>query len=263
MKIPFSKYQGTGNDFIIIDQRQKKYIAHDDQELIELFCHRKFGIGADGLILLENIESADFNMIYFNADGRQSSMCGNGGRCITAFANEKAVISHQAKFNAIDGLHEADIRSDGEVALQMQSVDSIQYVDDHFILDTGSPHYVAFVEDVDDIDVKELGSTIRYSAKFREEGINVNFVELTANGLNVATYERGVEDETLSCGTGVTAAALAFAKKFKKKGTVAIKTKGGDLKVGFDTDDFESFRNIWLIGPATKVFEGFWILADA
>ena len=262
MNIPFCKYQGTGNDFVMIDQRDQQYINSDDHETIAKICDRKFGIGADGLILLENLEGHDFNMIYFNADGRQSSMCGNGGRCITAFANELRIVSQQAKFNAIDGLHLSMILNDGDVSLQMQDVTDIAFENDHYVLNTGSPHFVAFVEDVDDIDVKVLGANIRYSAKYKDEGINVNFVEESEEGLIVATYERGVEDETLSCGTGVTAAALAFAKKNKVKDVVNIQTKGGHLKVSFETEDFVKFENIFLIGKAEKVFEGTYFIND-
>ncbi len=260
MKIPFKKYQGTGNDFVIVDQRTRSYIGHENQALIARICHRKFGVGADGLILLENKVSYDFEMIYFNADGRQSSMCGNGGRCITSFANEIGLIEGKAKFVAIDGVHLSEIDVVGEVSLQMQDVTDIKINEDHFEMNTGSPHYVAFVEDLSDIDVKNLGATIRYSAQYKLEGINVNFVEESDKGLEVATYERGVEDETLSCGTGVTAAALAFATKRKSKDPVNLITKGGPLKVKFETSDFKTFTNIWLIGKAEKVFEGDFIV---
>ncbi len=257
MNIPFQKYQGTGNDFVMIDQRTEQFIHRSDTDLIALLCDRKFGIGADGLILLQNIADFDFEMIYFNADGHESSMCGNGGRCITAFAKALDIFDKTCTFKAIDGAHKARFLENGTVALEMSDVSEIEIGEDYFVLDTGSPHYIVFAEDVDDINVKETGSAIRYSTPYRKEGINVNFVEKTDHGLKVVTYERGVEDETLSCGTGVTAAALAHAVQFPNKTSIPIQTKGGQLTVEFQKgDQNDSFTNIWLIGPATKVFTG-------
>lgn len=259
MKVPFSKYQGTGNDFILIDQRSEKHIEHQDVEAIKRICDRKFGIGADGLILLETHPDYDYEMIYFNADGRTSSMCGNGGRCITAFASHLGLAPSAHKFMAIDGEHLSRFNEDGSVSLKMNDVTSFKQGEDFFILDTGSPHYIIFVEDIDDIDVKSQGESIRYSEQFKEKGINVNFVEIKEGQLKVATYERGVEDETLSCGTGVTAAALAFylyAKKSSGKHKINIETKGGSLSVDFTATESGEFEEIWLIGKATKVFSG-------
>ena len=258
MEIPFTKYQGTGNDFVIIDNRNPVFLKKTDTAVIRQLCDRRFGIGADGLILLQNREGYDFEMIYFNADGRESSMCGNGGRCITAFAAQHGVIKNRASFLAIDGAHDAVIRSDGWVNLKMGDVTKIEASGDSYILDTGSPHYIVFVEDVDDINVYENGQAIRYSARFREEGINVNFVEKTKEGILVATYERGVEDETLSCGTGVTAAAIAYSLEVRdpQLNKVAVKAKGGELEVLFSKSADSHFEEIWLCGPATKVFEG-------
>ena len=256
--IPFTKYQGTGNDFVLIDQRQNQYLALDDHKEIELLCNRKFGIGADGLILIQNKEGFDFEMIYYNADGYQSSMCGNGGRCITSFAKELGIKDSNFTFLAIDGPHESKINASGEVSLQMQDVNSIIKGEDHYILNTGSPHYVIFVEDVSDIDVKQIGESIRYSKPFAKEGINVNFVEKTKEGIIVATYERGVEDETLSCGTGVTACAIAYALESDNKDlqNVKVETKGGSLSVSFSALPSGKFKNIWLKGPATRTFVG-------
>ena len=257
MTIPFYKYQGTGNDFVIIDQRTEQYLTRNDTKQIERICDRRFGIGADGLILLENHDDYDFEMIYFNADGRESSMCGNGGRCIVAFAKFLGMIENNTRFIAIDGPHEANIKNEDYVSLKMMNVPTIEQGPDYFVLDTGSPHYVVFVEDLDDIDVVENGKAIRYSKRFREEGINVNFVEKKKDGIMVATYERGVEDETLSCGTGVTAAAIAYqlSKSSSEETITPIEAKGGKLSVKLSTSG-EGAKNIWLQGKATRVFYG-------
>ncbi|MFK7806477.1 MAG: diaminopimelate epimerase [Saprospiraceae bacterium] len=256
MTIPFSKYQGTGNDFVIIDNR-KNLLSKNDYKFIEQLCDRRFGIGADGLILLQEKEGFDFDMVYFNSDGKESSMCGNGGRCIVAFAKKLGLIKDQCSFDAIDGRHEARIQENDKVELKMSNVKSYELDEDAYILDTGSPHYVVFVEDVDDINVVENGQAIRYSERFREKGINVNFVEKTKSELIVATYERGVEAETYSCGTGVTASAIAYALKRKAtdKSNIKIQTKGGQLEVHLTPSD-QGFNDIWLCGPATLVFEG-------
>jgi diaminopimelate epimerase len=268
VKIPFFKYQGTGNDFVMIDQRQQQFVQKSDVATINHLCDRRFGIGADGLILLEypkNTEGGarDFQMIYFNADGRESSMCGNGGRCLVAFANYLKVFENQCVFNAIDGLHDAKVRADGWVELKMIDVEKVEIGKDFYLLNTGSPHFVVFVEDLTDINVYENGREIRYSERFYTEGVNVNFVEIKKDGsLEVATYERGVEAETFSCGTGVTAAAIAFALKkdynFKENKTliVPILTKGGNLEVRLQRNSAGVFQDIWLCGPATQVFEG-------
>ena len=257
MEIPFYKYQGTGNDFVMIDNRGKRLVNPENTELIRLMCDRKFGIGADGLILLQDLEGYDFEMIYFNADGRTSSMCGNGGRCIAAFANYLGVVKNDCFFMAIDGEHDAKIKGD-YVELKMSDVNNIEIGDDYFLLDTGSPHYVVFVEDLDDINVVDLGQMIRYKERFKKEGINVNFVEKGTDKLLIGTYERGVEDETLSCGTGVTAAALSFAVNNSKTtdNQVNIQSKGGDLTVSFQKVSDRHFTDIWLGGKAQQVFSG-------
>jgi diaminopimelate epimerase len=269
MKIPFVKYQGTGNDFVIIDQRQTQYLSQKDTAIINRICDRRFGIGADGLMFLQNKEGYDFDMVYFNADGSESSMCGNGGRCLTAFAHSLNVFQEKCRFWAIDGAHEATVAKKYKqtnigkavwVELKMIDVQNIETGNDYFLMNTGSPHYVVFVEDLTDIDVYENGRAIRYSERFTKEGVNVNFVEIQKKGKNkgieVATYERGVEDETFSCGTGVTAAAIAYHLKKNAEATVQIKTKGGDLAVKFDENTEGVFQNVWLCGPATAVYKG-------
>jgi len=257
--IPFFKYQGTGNDFVMIDQRSKKYIRKKDKKLISQICDRRFGIGADGLILLQNKKGYDFEMIYFNADGRESSMCGNGGRCITAFAKHLGILKSSCRFLAIDGDHEAVVKKDNWVELKMSNVKDIEIGEDYFLMDTGSPHYIVFVEDIDDIDVFENGRAIRYSKRFRKNGVNVNFVEPAKEKIQVATYERGVEDETLSCGTGVTAAAIAHYYRKpnrRKKQIINIQSKGGELAIRFEPHSKNGATNVWLCGKAEMVFEG-------
>ncbi len=255
--IPFVKYHGAGNDFILIDNRNERWLTRKDTALVERLCRRRFGVGADGLILLQNRPEYDFEMIYFNADGRESTMCGNGGRCMVAFAHTLGIIGPSCRFLAIDGPHRALIAG-GEVELQMGDVAGVERYPDHFVLDTGSPHYVQFVESLEQVDVVEEGRRIRNGERFAGEGVNVNFVEITDAGLQVATYERGVEDETLSCGTGVTAAALAFYlhRPWLAEREIAVHTRGGDLRVRFEHHPGETFTDIWLCGPAVRVFSG-------
>jgi diaminopimelate epimerase len=255
MRYTFYKYQGTGNDFVMIDNRQEIF-DKNNTKLIAHVCDRRFGIGADGLILLENDEISDFKMVYFNSDGNQSSMCGNGGRCIMHFANYLGIIQGVATFNAIDGLHKAKMVNN-EVHLKMQDVSLVQSYDDYVFLDTGSPHHVESRKNINELNVKCEGSEIRNSDLYGSEGSNVNFVEkVNSEIFKVRTYERGVEDETLSCGTGVTAVALAmnFIGETEKN-LISINTKGGELSVSFDKVN-GSYKDIWLIGPATKVFKG-------
>ena len=258
--IPFTKYHGTGNDFVMIDDRSATFDI-ENTVLIEEMCSRRFGIGADGLILLRNAEGYDFEMIYFNADGNQSTMCGNGGRCIVQFAHSLGVFETECTFIAIDGAHEAKIVGDHQIKLKMVPVEQIHSDGEALVLDTGSPHYVSIVESIDAIDVKLEGSRVRYSDQYAREGINVNFIELGDGNIKVATYERGVEDETYSCGTGVTAAALAVQKIASKRfqSPVHIKTKGGELRVYFSKGEDKAYSDIWLEGPVTKTFEGKWV----
>lgn len=253
MHITFSKYQGTGNDFVIVDNRKGNIALSTEQ--IRLMCDRRFGIGADGLMLLNHSETYDFEMKYYNADGAEGSMCGNGGRCLTKFAFDCGIIKEQYTFIASDGLHEASFGENKWVHLKMIDVNTVQQNNADFVLNTGSPHYIKPVQHIDQIDVFEAGHAIRYNDTFKEKGINVNFVEAFPDKIKVRTYERGVEDETYSCGTGVTAASLIFAKQvgFNR---IAVDTKGGQLAVEFNKINDQHFNNIWLCGPATFVFNG-------
>ncbi len=255
MRIHFYKYQGAGNDFVMLDNREAQYDALT-LEQINFLCDRHFGIGADGLILLNKHPEADFEMKYFNADGREGSMCGNGGRCLTAFAQHLQLINGHARFMATDGIHEAVITDNGWIELKMKDVNKVERTADTAILNTGSPHFVKYAERVENIPVVEEGRRIRYEERFAREGINVNFVEFDKEGLKIRTYERGVEDETLACGTGVTAAAIAIAGNRNQSYTVPVKAKGGNLEVRYDKIDDQHFENIWLCGPANFVFEG-------
>lgn len=254
MKIRFSKYQGTGNDFVILDNRDGAYNSLGKEE-VKFLCHRRFGIGADGLMMLNALNGYDFEMKYYNSDGGESTMCGNGGRCLVKFAYDLGMVQSEYRFLASDGPHEATISIEGIVSLKMQNVESIQEKGAHFVLNTGSPHYVAFEDDVAKTDVVQKGKAIRYSPAFAEEGINVNFVEQADNYIKVRTYERGVEDETFSCGTGVTAAAIVCHHNDNGFNHVRIQTKGGMLTVEYDKFE-ERYENIWLGGPAVKVFDG-------
>ena len=250
----FYKYQGTGNDFVLLDNRKQEYSLTTAQ--IKHICDRHFGVGADGLMLLENEDGYDFKMVYYNSDGNESTMCGNGGRCISAFAKKLGLVSTDAKFMAIDGEHAAYFE-DEIVSLKMNDVQSIKVNETYFQLNTGSPHYVHFTEYVDELDVKKEGKLIRYSPMFKEEGINVNFVEkLNEHKIFVRTYERGVEDETLSCGTGVTASAISLIHDKKGSHEINIETLGGKLSVKLENINGQTFENIWLKGKAEFVFEG-------
>lgn len=275
----FWKYQGTGNDFVLLDQREHQWLSRSDTSIVEQLCDRRFGIGADGLILLQNLPGYDFEMVYFNADGRESTMCGNGGRCIVAFAWYLGIVGQQCRFMAIDGEHEATIggvtyppgtnihsnRDDlgKELFVNLKMID-VQHVDkqgDAYILNTGSPHYVRFVNDLDKLDMVAEGRAVRYAEPWQKAGINVNLVEKAAQNslFPMRTYERGVEDETYACGTGATAAAIAtFLSEGGVSGDFAIglQTKGGVLAVRSHAHGDGHFSNIWLCGPATRVFEG-------
>ncbi|MDZ4796429.1 MAG: diaminopimelate epimerase [Bacteroidota bacterium] len=256
MKLHFHKYQGTGNDFIIADNRKNEISLTTAQ--IKQLCDRRFGIGADGLMLLNEKTGFDFEMKYYNADGKEGSMCGNGGRCMTRFAYDLGIHRDVYRFLASDGVHEAEIDMDNTISLRMKDVKTIRRFHNDFIVDTGSPHYIKMVTNVMDIDVFKKGSEIRHSKEFEEEGINVNFTEQLpeVDKIIVRTYERGVEDETFSCGTGVTAAALVCYHNENGFNDVEVKTLGGMLSVEFDRIDDNKYENIWLCGPAEKVFEG-------
>jgi diaminopimelate epimerase len=255
MTIAFYKYHGTGNDFILLDNREGKYNGLT-QKQIALMCHRRFGIGADGLMLLQNHETCDFEMVYYNSDGRTSSMCGNGGRCITAFAKDLGIIKTKASFMAIDGLHHSSI-DDNDVELEMQNVSGITQDGDAFVLNTGSPHYIKYVEDVSAIDVRRDGAAIRYNSTYAADGINVNYVQVRADKtIVVGTYERGVEDETYSCGTGVVASALVQVRQKIGANFIRVSTKGGTLMIKCMNQGNDKFTDILLCGPALFVFKG-------
>ncbi len=251
----FYKYQGTGNDFVLIDNRDNQF-DKNDTNLISRLCDRRFGIGGDGLILLENDKISDFAMVYYNSDGNQSTMCGNGGRCIVAFAKRLSIIEDQTTFSAVDGLHFASIEND-IVSLQMSDVNEIDVQQQYTFLDTGSPHHVELVENLQVYNVVANGSKIRNSDLYGTAGSNVNFVEKKDEAqFYLRTYERGVEDETFACGTGATAAAIAMHKIGKTKSSVIkLNVKGGELSVSFNEKN-GLYSEIFLTGPATFVFKG-------
>lgn len=258
MNLIFEKYHGTGNDFILMDDRENKLQLSKEQ--IEFLCHRRFGIGADGLLLLRSSVSYDFEMVYYNSDGLPGSMCGNGGRCIAAFAFKKGIVKNNMRFIAADGPHEAEIISSDpmEVRLQMSDVSVVEKNSDFYFLDTGSPHVVKFLREIDVLDVVAEGRKVRYNNRFRDKGTNVNFVVDKGAEIFVRTYERGVEDETLSCGTGVTASALAASiMGVLKSGSEScnVRTPGGLLRVYFKPTE-TGFNQIYLQGPAQFVFSG-------
>lgn len=267
MNITFNKYQGTGNDFIIIDDRNVVFPVHDT-DLVARLCDRRFGIGADGLILLQPHQTSSYFMKYYNSDGKESSMCGNGGRCIAAFALKHQVVSGKHRFMAIDGLHDAEpITIDNQtlIRLKMQDVNTIESRPNNaYTLNTGSPHFIQFIaEPVSSINLVEQAKQIRYNNEFKLQGINVNFINvINSHEIVIRTYERGVEDETFSCGTGVTAAAIgtAFFNQFQEgEHTVNVKTPGGALSVEYtysQEPNNQCFKNIYLQGPASFVFEG-------
>lgn len=257
MEISFSKYQGAGNDFILIDNRNQAFQS-SEREVLAKLCDRRFGIGADGIMLLQEKEGWDFEMIYYNADGNVGSMCGNGGRCIAAFAKHLGIINKETNFLAVDGPHYATISESGDwVSLQMIDVKSIGKDKNAFVLNTGSPHYVQLVDSLNDMDVYGEGRAIRCSEPYRQEGVNVNFIEDQGSHYFVRTYERGVENETYACGTGVTAAAMAMAEKKGLRGEIntPVRVLGGNLNIRFHYDG-NVFTNVFLEGPACFVFEG-------
>jgi diaminopimelate epimerase len=261
MNLHFYKYQGCGNDFILLDNRNNKINLIAQQ--INKMCDRHFGIGADGLMLLESLKGYDFKMVYYNNDGNQSSMCGNGGRCITAFAQRLDIIKNNAHFMAIDGEHLSDIEN-GMISLKMNDVNIIEKHTDYFFLNTGSPHVVKWVENINDYNVFEEGKKIRYSEPFNNHGgTNINFIEYKNGKLLIRTYERGVENETLACGTGVTAAALveAFINKSSHTNHCDVISMGGNLQVTYNKQNDNSFTDIWLKGPGEFVFEGDYIVS--
>jgi diaminopimelate epimerase len=254
--IHFHKYQATGNDFVLIDNRPGKYSFSKAE--IEKICDRRFGIGADGLLLIEKHPTLDFNLIYYNSDGSES-LCGNGSRAAVKMASSLGMVNGKTVFNAFDGLHEAELLSDDLVRLRMNDVKEVGVLGEDFFINTGSPHFIRFVKDLQNVNVLDEGRKIRYSERYKPKGTNANFVELhEGNSVFVRTYERGVENETLSCGTGVTAAALASSFKGYLS-PINIKVPGGELSVEFKTSgsgQTVAFHDIYLIGPAKMVFEG-------
>jgi diaminopimelate epimerase len=256
MELEFYKYQGTGNDFVMIDNRSNTF-PKENTQLVAHLCDRRFGIGADGLILLDTDATTDFRMVYYNSDGNLSSMCGNGGRCLVAFAKKLNVIQNETTFMATDGLHHATVGADGIVSLQMIDVAEIKNTQDYSFLNTGSPHHVQIVEDLQYFNVKENGAAIRYGNLYGQAGSNINFVKkIDETTFSLRTYERGVEDETLACGTGATAVAIAMnATGQTNSNEINLNVEGGKLAVSFDKVN-EKYTNVFLKGPAEFVFKG-------
>ena len=262
MKIQFYKYQGTGNDFVMVDNRSGNF-NYNNAEFISSICDRRYGIGCDGLILIEDNNDLDFTMKYFNSDGSELGMCGNGARCVTQFAKKLGIINDSAIFQASDGAHHAEIIDNNYVRVKMNDIDMSNYdlIDknfDNIYLDNGAPHLVINSNDIDKIDVFNEGRKIRYGDKYKHEGVNINFVEFTSNSslCKVRTYERGVEDETLSCGTGAIAVAVVLNySNIINKEEIKISMKGGNLKVSFSRVG-DNFSNIWLSGAVSEIYKG-------
>ena len=261
-RLSFHKYHGAGNDFIIVDERQQQFLSrHEDAPaMIARLCHRNFGIGADGLMILQNDPESDFKMFYYNSDGYEGSMCGNGGRCLVSYAWHQKIIPQESVFRATDGLHRAKVISGSsyhaQVALGMNDVKDIIPAGTNLFMDTGSPHLVIFTDSIRDLDVYEQGKALRYSPEFSPGGTNVNFAQMDGDHIHVRTYERGVENETLACGTGITAVAIAaYHKELVQSSPVKIKATGGELSVDFDFEN-NTYQNIILQGPAEFVFRG-------
>ena len=258
MLVHFSKYHGTGNDFIMLDGRGLQH-SHFSSGIIKQICDRRFGVGGDGLIILEESHSYDFTMRYYNADGREGTMCGNGGRCISSFARKLGIVQQETVFEGIDGKHSASFTSRGEIRLKLADVSGIQELEDGYLLNTGSPHFVKLSENLEEIDVERIGAEIRRQERFGPGGVNVNFLEAEAgkDRIAVRTFERGVEGETWSCGTGVTAAAILASFHFNTDiNSYSVETRGGLLNVTFERQDKQNFRDIYLTGPASHVYDG-------
>ena len=256
MNFQFEKYHGSGNDFIIVDDREESF-PDQDHHLIQNLCDRHFGIGADGFILLRNTEVSDFKMLYFNADGHPSSLCGNGSRCVFAFAKKYQIVGDEGTFETFDGIYKGSITPDYQICIEMGDVLEIKKIGADVFMNTGSPHHITFVDELSSIDVKEQGAAIRYGAPYFDAGSNANFVQkLNESELNIRTYERGVEDETLACGTGAVAAAIAVHfLELTTLDLININALGGRLQVSF-TPDSGQYKNIQLTGPAVFVFKG-------
>ena len=255
MKINFSKYNGAGNDFILIDDREN--LINDNKSLISYFCDRHFGIGADGLIILKESSNSDFEILHYTSDGNLGSLCGNGSRCAVLFAFNKDIISRNTVFHAFDGIHNAEILGNGLIKMEMKVNSDIVSNSYGTWLDTGSPHLVVEMNDTDELDVNNEGRLIRYSDFYKEEGVNVNFVEkISDDQFKIRTYERGVENETLACGTGSTASAICMNFLGKtNSNNITMQCKGGDLNVQFNISG-KDYKGISITGPAKLVFEG-------
>ena len=256
MKVKFCKYHGAGNDFVIIDNRKKQYSLKTSQ--IKFICDRKYGIGADGLIFLNNTDYLDFEMIYFNSDGNESTMCGNGGRCIVGFAKYLNIIDSKTKFLACDGIHEATILKSSKISLSMTNIDKIVNHSKYIFIDSGSPHHIIQSNRIDNINVFKIGKKVRNKKEYLPNGVNVNFIEKVSNNtFKIRTYERGVEDETLACGSGAVASAIAMHhNRETENNKILIKTLGGDLTIRFRCDSKKSYSQIYLEGEINRVFEG-------
>ena len=257
MNLDFFKYHGAGNDFIIIDNRKGCFPKENRTDLIKSLCHRKFGIGSDGLILLDNDEEHDFYMDFYNPDGSQS-FCGNGSRCVVMFAAHLGIVQKECVFRSIHGVNRAEICDDLNIKLQMFDVKNLEISDDFHFMNTGSPHYNVFVENVENTDLVTFARQIRYNDRFKEQGTNVNIISKNDNGIKIRTYERGVEDETWACGTGATACAISYAviNDLNGNNEVKVETKGGLLAISFKTEDLKHFTSIYLTGPAVFIFKG-------
>lgn len=256
MNLSFEKYQGAGNDFILIDNRTNQ-LKELKPDTIKFLCDRHFGIGADGLMLLNTHDKYDFVMDYYNSDGSSGAMCGNGGRCIVAFAKRLGIITEHTHFLAGDGLHEAFINENDTVKLKMTDVLSVEQNEHDFFINTGVPHHVEFDSDIFRLDVYAKGKEIRYSEKYRKEGTNVNFAQISKDGIKIRTYERGVENETLACGTGAVASAIAYYQKYKPNtSTIKVKALGGELEISFKEEKDNKYTDVYLSGPAKYVFSG-------
>jgi diaminopimelate epimerase len=258
MKLKFYKYEGAGNDFVMIDNRKRRF--NPRQALVYALCHRQFGVGADGLILLESNNANGLIMRYFNADGYESTLCGNGGRCFALFAYHLQITDKFAVFNAMDGAHNAEIlsikKNSAIVKLKMSDVSEIETIDGLKRINTGSPHLIIPADNIEIIDVFSTGKKYRYDKKFSDRGVNVNFINWKIDHLEIRTYERGVENETLACGTGAVAAAIALLEeKTGITSPISISALGGELKV-YVNKNCGYYQDIWLEGPAAMVFEG-------
>ncbi|MEQ9064449.1 MAG: diaminopimelate epimerase [Vicingaceae bacterium] len=252
MLVDFHKYHGNGNDFILIDNRSLG-LKLSSIEIKEI-CHRHFGIGSDGIILIENDQETDFNMVFYNPDGSQS-FCGNGSRCSLHFAFNEGIIEGHAIFRAIDGIHRGEVK-DFHTRIQISDIEEVKRFEDCFFVNTGSPHAIVFVENVDLIEIATEASRIRHDSRFAPDGTNVNFVEFTDNGIRSRVFERGVENETLSSGSGTTAQAICSHALKGLDSPISVSTRGGNLKVEFSFDGNGHYNNIWLVGEVNPVFKG-------